>query len=89
MINDSWRFRAGPIEKPSSEPVLYIFFVAATVCVLTCFFFFFFFEFHTVMLAERLSRLMKRVEKQERAKENKGKRLWLCLYTREGVCMCA
>lgn len=71
MINDSWRFRAGPIEKPSSEPVLYIFFVAATVCVLTCFFFFS--EFHTVVLAERLSRLMKRMEKQERAKENKGK----------------
>lgn len=69
VINDSWRFRAGSIEKPSSEPVQYIFFVAVTVCVLTCFFC----EFHTVVLAERVSRLMNRVEKQERAKENKGK----------------
>ncbi len=46
VINDSWRFHAESIEKPSSEPVLYIFFVGEAVCVLTCFFN----ELHTVVL---------------------------------------
>lgn len=56
MINDSWRFGVESIEKPSSEPVLYILFVAKAVCVLTCFFFFS--GLHSVvLLAERESRL--------------------------------
>lgn len=31
MINDSWRFGIGSVEKRSSQPVLYIFFVAETL----------------------------------------------------------
>lgn len=55
MINDSWRSGIGSFEKPSSQPVLYIFFVAETlhgVCPNMLFY-----ELHTVKLVVSALRL--------------------------------